>query len=198
MTTGICLWKGSEINQNDYSPNSSVGAERLLYGISELFKEKGISASNIKGYYASLGIAGMLKDEIIKASEFVKDKINEKEQEVYLYGYSQGGSNIVELANKLYNIGINVKLLFTVDAFNGLNNESEFLIPENVFINYNYYQIEPGLFRAKGGRNKAINKNLTTIKNYFIDNSTHDNIDENTINYVISKINIRLKAKKDD
>ncbi len=190
---------GSEISENNYSPNSSVGAERLLFNIKNLFEEKGIPISNIKGYYASLGLLG--EDEIQKASDFIFEKLNEKEQEVYLYGYSQGGNNIIELSEKLQNQGINVAISFAVDAFNGksilpFGNFTKTLIPENTLYHYNYFQEKPDeITGAHGYENKAKDPSKTTVRNIRInkENVNHNNIDEYTIKNILTILKGKIK-----
>jgi RHS repeat-associated protein len=187
------LKAGQEISQLDYSLSSSTGAENLLYHLKSYYEEIGISTSKIKGYYSSMGILGE-KTEIEEAFNFIINNLEENEQ-LFLYGYSQGGENIIELSDKLNEKKIKVTDLFTVDAFQAMAGVEYHYISENVKRNWNYYQEKPDpnpFSQARGTLNFAKNKEKTKVINKKIKNISHTEIDEYTIPNVTRIIKDRV------
>lgn len=175
---------GQQISPSDYSENSNIGAEKLLYRLQTYADKSGKWDLDIRGYYSSLGLFGS-KNEVTEAANFIINNLESQEEKVIIYGYSQGGANAVELANYLNEKGIKVSVLFTVDAYEGLSETSGFTIPENTKENFNYFQIEPDpLIGARGTINTARSPG-TRIRNKIIKNSSHQSIDEKTINDVL-------------
>jgi len=175
---------GNEISPNDYSPTSSVGAERLLYGLQTFADKSGKRDLDIRGYFSSLGLFGP-KNEITEAADFIINNLDNPDEEVIIYGYSQGGANAVELANYLNDNGIKVNLLFTVDAYEGLAETSGFTIPENTKENFNYFQLAPDALIGARGTINTPTSSKTRVRNKVVKNSNHLSIDEKTLNDVL-------------
>ncbi|MBV7270312.1 DUF6443 domain-containing protein [Winogradskyella luteola] len=117
-----------------------------------------------------------------------------------VYGYSKGGEIAQELVRALDDIGINVDLLFTIDAADGpltftVNRE----IPDNVLENINYFQRDGGLSRSRGNKNKRKDGSTKGIYNINLssDDVDHYTIDDDTADDVIARATADLKAHYD-
>jgi RHS repeat-associated protein len=192
VLSGAGFYKaGQEISPSNYSPSSDIGAERLLYNLQSFSDNNNIEDLDIKGYYSSIGIGE--KNEIVDAANFIINNLNNVDEKVILYGYSQGGANIVELANYLNEQGVNVNALFTVDAYEGLSESSGFIIPENTKDNFNYFQISPdALTGARGSVNEGVSSK-TRVRNIIKKNSSHRSIDEDTSSDILRIIYNRIE-----
>ena len=188
VLSGAGLLKaGNEISPSSYNQNSDIGAEQLLYRLQSFADNSSNSDIDIKGYYSSLGLVGE-KNEISEAANFIINNLENSDEKVIIYGYSQGGSNAVELANYLNEKGVTVNVLFTVDAFEGIAQTSGFMIPENTQTNFNYIQFTPdAITNGRGSINKSISSK-TKIRNKILKNSNHNSIDEDTNEDVLRKI----------
>ncbi len=173
---------GEIIDPSEYSPTSETGTNVLLYDLQKTINDNNINDFDIRGYYASSS-----GSEIEEAFNFIKQNLENSDEKVYLYGYSMGGINIVELADMLGEAGISVELLFTIDAdkpFTG----SEQNIPSNVIENWNFYQTNKELpFFSSGSVNKAFDLKKTTILN-IKKSDPHMQMDEETGSAVLRKI----------
>ena len=184
---------GKEIDPENYSPTSSTGAEILLFDIKSYYENSQIPTSKIKGYYSSTGIFGD-KNEINDAFNFIIEQLSSSDEQLFLYGYSQGGENIIQLSEILNDNGIKVTALFTVDAYSLINGTDFNFIPTNVKQNWNYYQEKPTtFFKSRGAMNIADDKEKTKVYNKKINNIDHNSIDEFTIPDVMQILTNKIR-----
>ncbi|MCP4605255.1 MAG: hypothetical protein GY847_32850 [Proteobacteria bacterium] len=103
---------------------------------------------------------------------------------VVLYGYSWGGDTAIELAQTLEAKGIAVEMLVTVDPALGPASSTsarDFIIPENVKTNVNYYTTTPeSSVMSQGGKNFAKDPSKTNVANIEFTGPTHAEMDERT------------------
>lgn len=177
--SGFAGISGKAINPSDYSQESSVGTEVLLYNISKYSQDNDIKNLKMIGYYAS-----PLEQEVAEAFDFILNNLVGDEP-IILYGTSLGGANINDLANQLINNGIqNQIILITVDAFRPLSDIEGLTISSDVSINYNFYQKQEGFLGSRGYPSKSKSENVI---NMYVPNVDHYNIDDET-NLTVSGI----------
>src|SRR5690606_28025044 len=77
---------------------------------------------------------------VLTGMMFIKKNYKEGD-EIFIYGYSYGGDNAVNLSEQLQDMGIPVNSIFIVDSSDGPTNISvDSSIPDNVDTAYNFYQ----------------------------------------------------------
>ncbi|HRE42163.1 MAG TPA: RHS repeat-associated core domain-containing protein [Ignavibacteria bacterium] len=174
---------GSEISEGDKTSFKSYDVVELLVNLENYVKDNNISDVDIKGYWSSAGD----KSELSMAIDFINANLDNPNEKVYIYGYSQGGHNAIELSEMLKDLGVNVYNLYTVDAYNA-SGYSKNEIPANVKYNYNYYQLMPDEFNARGQLNKAKEGSKSKVSNKFYRNVKHGEMDKVTKEDVFRKI----------
>ena len=162
------------------------------------------------------------KKSVKNALKFI-NKYDNNIASIVIYGYSWGGDFAIELSKKLQKDRKKVDVLFTLDATDGplQNFTVDKKIPENVGVNYNFYQTEnlgtssgsDFIFRKGSGFNsssfdspnshgranvvnnplktKVVNFNLTGVDGIF-----HSNIDEKVFSDILRRVSI-LNVLKD-
>ena len=181
---------GSEISPNEYSESSKYEILDVLKGLQDYVTDNNLQDVDITGYWSSSGVLGE-KKELMAAFEFIKTNLENKDEKVYIYGYSQGGQNAIELSEMLKQTGINVYNLITVDAYSAPQGNTQTEIPSNVKYNHNYYQLEPDVTGAHGNKNTGTNK--TKVYNKYYKNVEHKDMDKVTSEDVQRKIRSTLK-----
>ena len=201
------------------SENDSVGTIRE-YNIDS-------SGSNPKYILAIAFTGGFLGKgkPLLETSDYAgtTNKYDNNIASIVIYGYSWGGDFAIELSKKLQKDRKKVDVLFTLDATDGplQNFTVDKKIPENVGVNYNFYQTEnlgtssgsDFIFRKGSGFNsssfdspnshgranvvnkplktKVVNFNLTGVDGIF-----HSNIDEKVFSDIQRRVSI-LDVLKD-
>ncbi len=107
-----------------------------------------------------------------------------------IYGYSKGGEHALNLSRALYDLGIDVDLLITIDAADGpMSDTISRELFDNVLENLNFYQRTFGKIGSRGRKNKRSKNNSTTcITNCYESDDTHYTIDDNTFDEVLGRI----------
>ena len=165
-------------------------------------------------YGLVIGSGVSSRKSVRNALKFIH-QTNSKIETIIVYGYSWGGDFAIELSKRLAKKRQKVDLLFTLDATDGplQNFTVDKKIPENVKLNYNFYQTEnlgtssgsDFIFRKGSGsdassfdspnshgranlvinseKTSVINQNLTGIGGIF-----HSNLDEKVFSIVLRHI----------
>jgi len=95
---------------------------------------------------------------------------------------------ITFLANRLFDAGINISYMATVDAANGpLSNWVDRFIGPNVMWNDNFYQTSIDASGSHGDLNNGLN-----VHNYLVPGVTHYTIDDVTVSTVVHNMNVFL------
>jgi RHS repeat-associated protein len=182
---------GREVLQSEYSQSENFEFLQVLNGLQEYATENNLQDVDIKAYWSSAGILRG-KDELSAAIDFITSNLESEDEKVYIYGYSQGGENAIELSEMLGQKGINVYNLTTVDAYNAHPVEgTRTEIPSNVKYNYNYYQLMPDELGAHGNKNTGSNK--TKVRNKYYINVEHKDMDRATSEDVQRNIRNTIK-----
>jgi RHS repeat-associated protein len=179
----------------DKTQEATAGVKKVANGINAYAKEIDMKSGSVvlinSNYWNPMGV-------LLAAYEEAKSA--DPNEPIIIYGYSKGGEIAQELVRALDNIGIDVDLLFTIDAADGwynftVNRE----IPDNVLENINYFQRNGGFSRSRGNKNKRKNGSERGI--YNIDLSAdvdHYSIDDDTAENVIARAVADLKAHYDN
>jgi hypothetical protein len=173
------------------------------------FKEK-----SFDGLVIGSGVSS--KKSVKNALKFIH-KYDNNIASIVIYGYSWGGDFAIELSKKLQKERKKVDILFTLDATDGplQNFTVDKKIPENVAVNYNFYQTEnlgtssgsDFIFKKGSGSNSSsfdspnshgranvvINPTKTKVVNFNltgIDGIFHSNIDEKVFKDVLRRASI--------
>jgi len=127
--------------------------------------------------------------DFIKANYNKDDKGNDvKGGRILLYGYSYGGVMATHLADRLSAAGLNVDVLYTIDAAAGpeTDNVTRSISPK-VRTNMNLYQSTSSSVGSHGAVNTSQSAN-TRIYNVLLKNTNHGDIDDITKNAVINSM----------
>jgi len=180
------IFAGSEIGQME-SGADDFASKTILNELTDYANANPEKDIDVNGFYSSLGLFGS-KDEILHAAEFIMSNLENRDEQVIIYGYSQGGANAIELSDYLGKLGIAVNLLITVDAYDALTESSGFEISDNTVDNFNFYQLESdAVTGARGWPNSSRGKS-TRVHNKFKKDTDHSSIDEKTTNDVLRLI----------
>ncbi|MBK9229067.1 MAG: RHS repeat-associated core domain-containing protein [Ignavibacteria bacterium] len=180
------IFAGSEIGQME-SGADDFASKTILNELTDYANANPEKDIDVNGFYSSLGLFGS-KDEILHAAEFIMSNLENRDEQVIIYGYSQGGANAIELSDYLGKLGIAVNLLITVDAYDALTESSGFEISDNTVDNFNFYQLESdAVTGARGWPNSSRGKS-TRVHNKLKKDTDHSSIDEKTTNDVLRLI----------
>jgi len=139
-----------------------------------------------------------------EAYDYIK-KNYKKGEKMIIYGYSYGGVLAQHLSERLSKDGVDVDLLVTIDAAQGPGSDRvDRKIPNNVKENLNLYQTKKSPVGSRGGKNTRQDGTEKGIKNEIVisytdqdgkeQKATHANIDNATLERVISEILKKLKT----
>jgi len=181
---------------NEYLDNPKSGTDLLAAKVNNFLNDNKDVFANAELKEYSTSWTG---SEVADAEKFVENHMKDHPgDKLIIYGYSMGGVRANELAENL-NGKYNVSVEFTVDAYSVPNNAGKYYglgIPENVKINYNFYQEKASATTgARGGKNWTKNEKKTSIRNYLVKNTTHRDIDEKTNDNVYKLIRGHLLIK---
>ena len=186
---------GGEITEYLYNPKT--GTDLIAAKVNNfLINNKDVfTNAELKEYSTS-----WTGSEVAEAEKFIENHMKDyPDDKIIIYGYSMGGVRANDLAESL-NGKYNVSVEFTVDAYSFPENAGRYYgleIPENVKINYNFYQetVSPST-GARGGKNWAKTEN-TSVRNFPpIKNTTHQDIDEKTNDVIYKFIKAHLLIKE--
>jgi hypothetical protein len=135
-------------------------------------------------------LAGSAIDSVV---DWVEDVYRPGDR-IVLYGFSHGGVVATVVASRLEQIDIPVQLLITVDAAYSLLSDTVYVpreVPEGTAYNLNFFQ-DSEIFRlnnvlmSRGAANYAASES-TIVENVFLGQSSHQGIDEDTLQESIDR-----------
>ena len=203
----IVLFAGADI----YSNGGKGSTDDIVQGVKNGYVAQ--NGGSIKNFSSTLAktkyvrthrggvtsIEAMSYDEATQSAyEYIKENRTEDGQ-VIIYGYSYGGVLANHLAKRLKKDGITVNFLVTIDAANGPGSDNvDRTIDDNVEDNLNVYQTKKSSIGSRGGKNTRNDGSENGIRNeisvsYTDENgkketTTHSNIDEATLQRIITEL----------
>lgn len=141
---------------------------------------------------------GSMERNVVDSMKFVKEKLNNPNEKVIIYGFSAGGEAAMMLAERLGQEGIAVDSLFVVDAyvpkgFMNQENAAREVVPSNVRRAINFRSA----LKSEGHRGKALRISedaSTQLSNMTPLNKTHGDMDEATMTIVQDAVKAQLQT----
>ena len=174
----------------DEKEEATEGVTKVAESINAYSKELDMKAGSVvlinSNYWNPLGV-------IMAGIEEAKSA--DPNEPIIVYGYSKGGELAQIMARMVKDLGIEIDLLFTIDAADGYLPVDR-TIPDNVLENINYFQDEWRWSGSRGGKNKRADGTTRGIHNINIssDDVDHYTIDEDTADSVIERAIADLRA----
>jgi hypothetical protein len=116
-----------------------------------------------------------------------------------LMGHSFGGNSALQLANDfLKPAGVNVDLTIQIDSVTNFGSGGNDLLPTNVEVGINYYQISTGFFEPQGEDFVRGATNINTEVLFNDSSITHNSIDNDPRLYALIAQNIKDHLNRED